>query len=71
MLRELNRQGALLDLSLVSEESIMDGVAIKGHLGSSDHEVVEFKIFSGRRKTATSTLDTRSTDFRMLRKLGG
>lgn len=69
MLRELTRQGALLDLSLVNR--IVDEVAIKGHLGNSDCEVVEFKIISSRRKTATkiSALAMRSRDFRMLGKL--
>ncbi|GAB0186493.1 hypothetical protein GRJ2_001114600 [Grus japonensis] len=71
VLKEPTRKGALLDLLLVNREGLMGEVAIGGRLGHSDHEVVEFKIFGDRRKTATktSTLDMRRADFRLLREL--
>ncbi|GAB0205816.1 hypothetical protein GRJ2_003047200 [Grus japonensis] len=71
LLKEPTRKGALLDLLLVNREGLMGEVAIGGRLGHSDHEVVEFKIFGDRRKTATktSTLDMRRADFRLLREL--
>lgn len=59
VLREPARKGALLDLLLVSGEGLVGEVMIGGYLDHSDNEVVKFKIFSDRRKTATetSTLD--------------
>ncbi|GAB0204012.1 mitochondrial enolase superfamily member 1 [Grus japonensis] len=61
VLKEPMRKGALLDLLLVNREGLVGEVAIGGRLGHSDHEVVEFKIFGDRRKTApkTSTLELR------------
>jgi len=72
VLREPTRKGALLDLLLVKREGLAGKVALSGHLGHSNHEVVEFKTFGDRRKTATktSTLDMERTDFRLLRGLG-
>ncbi|GAB0203307.1 hypothetical protein GRJ2_002796300 [Grus japonensis] len=71
LLKEPTRKGALLDLLLVNREGLVGEVAIGGRLGHSDHEVVEFKIFGDRRKTATktSTLDMGRADFRLLREL--
>ncbi|GAB0207049.1 ubiquitin-associated protein 1 [Grus japonensis] len=71
LLKEPTRKGALLDLLLVNREGLVGEVAIGGCLGHSDHEVVEFKIFGDRRKTATktSTLDMGRADFRLLREL--
>lgn len=51
LLRELTRKSALLDLLLVNGEGLVgEVVARDGHLGRSDHEVVEFKIFGNRKK---------------------
>ncbi|GAB0190604.1 hypothetical protein GRJ2_001525700 [Grus japonensis] len=71
VLKEPMRKGALLDLLLVNREGLVGEVAIGGCLGHSDHEVVEFKIFGDRRKTATktSTLNMGRADFRLLREL--
>lgn len=59
VLRELTRKGVLLDSLLVNREALKGGMVIGGCLGHSDHEVVKFKTFGGRRRTATktSTLD--------------
>ena len=56
----------------MKREGLAGKVALSGHLGHSNHEVVEFKTFGDRRKTATktSTLDMERTDFRLLRGLG-
>ncbi|KAJ7406063.1 hypothetical protein WISP_136041 [Willisornis vidua] len=50
---------------------LVSKVEMGGHLGQSDHEVIEFKISVERRKSAskTSTLDMRRADFRLLREL--
>ncbi|GAB0202528.1 mitochondrial enolase superfamily member 1 [Grus japonensis] len=71
VLKEPTRKGALLDLLLMNREGLLGEMAIGGCLGHSDHEVVEFKIFGDRRKTATktSTLDMGRADFRLLREL--
>ena len=65
------RKGATLDLLLVNREGLVGEVANGGCLGRSDHEVVEFKIFGDRRKTATktSTLNMGKADFGLLREL--
>ncbi|KAJ7406023.1 hypothetical protein WISP_136290 [Willisornis vidua] len=48
----------------------MGKVEIGGHLGHSDHEVIEFKISVDRRKSAskTSALDMRRENFKLLRE---
>ena len=69
VLREPTRKGALLDLLLENREGLVGDVAIGGC--HSDHEVVEFRIYGDRRKTATKTsaLDMGKADFRLLREL--
>lgn len=47
VLRDTKRKVALLDLLLV-DRGLMSKVAMGGHLGHNDHEVVEFKIFGGK-----------------------
>lgn len=68
LLREITREGVLL---LVHRQGLMGEVSIDGHLGHSDQEVVEFKVFGDRMKTATktSTLDMGKAEFRLLREL--
>lgn len=55
---------------LVNRPGLVGEVATGGRLGHRDHEVVEFKTISDKRKTATkaSTLDLRRADFRLLRE---
>ncbi|KAJ7420290.1 Sodium/calcium exchanger 3 [Willisornis vidua] len=71
VLRELTQKNAILGLLLVSRVDLMSKAEIGGHLGHSDHEVIEFKISVDRRKSAnkTSALDMRRADFRLLREL--
>lgn len=55
VLREPTRKGVLLDLLLIKREGLMGEEAVGGCLGCSNHEVVEFKIFGDRKKTAMKT----------------
>ena len=65
------KKGALLVLLLLNTEGHVGDVAIVGHVGLRDHEVVTFKIFGDRRKTATksSTLEMGRADSGLLREL--
>lgn len=47
-----SRADALLDLLLTGKEDLSDDAKVKGSLGCSGHEVVEFKILRGVRQTA-------------------
>lgn len=73
VLREPIRQSPLLVLLLANREGPMGEVANDGHLGHSDHEVVESKIFYDRRKIdiKTSILDMGRAGFRLLSELLG
>lgn len=46
------------------KQRLVDEVATGGHLGHSDHKVVEFNIIGDRKKSASESLalDMRSTD---------
>ena len=50
VLSEPTRKDALLDLLFVNREGLVGDVMVGGCLGHSDHEMVEFKIFSVMRK---------------------
>lgn len=43
VIEEPTRRGALLNLVLSSKEELMGNVNLKGSVGCSDHEVVEFQ----------------------------
>lgn len=68
LLREITREGVLLP---VHRQGLMGEVSVDGHLGHSDQEVVEFKVFGDRRKTATksSTLDMGKAEFKLFGEL--
>ncbi|GAB0184043.1 hypothetical protein GRJ2_000869600 [Grus japonensis] len=61
------RRGAMLDLILTNKEKL------KGSLGCSDHEMVEFKILRTARRVHSklTTLDFRRADFGLFRDLLG
>ncbi|PKU32319.1 adaptin ear-binding coat-associated protein 1 [Limosa lapponica baueri] len=42
LVRELTREGALLDLLFVNREGLVGDVMVEGCLGHSDHEMIEF-----------------------------
>ncbi|KAF1441782.1 hypothetical protein FQV07_0011647, partial [Pygoscelis papua] len=44
VVEEPTRRGAVLDLVLTNKEGLVGNVKLKGSLGCSDHEMVEFKI---------------------------
>ncbi|GAB0178980.1 hypothetical protein GRJ2_000363300 [Grus japonensis] len=73
VIEEPMRRGAMLDLVFTSKESLVGNVKLKGSLGCSDHEMVEFKILRAARSTHSkiTTLDLRRADFGLFRDLLG
>ena len=71
VLRDLTRNGGLLDLMFEKRDGLIGDVMIGGCLGHSDHEMVEFKIFSVMTKKVSrvATLDFRRANFKLFRKL--
>ncbi|GAB0180961.1 nucleoside diphosphate kinase 6 [Grus japonensis] len=67
------RRGAMLDLVLTNKEGLVGNVKLKGGLGCSDHEMVEFKILRTVRRehSKLTTLDLRRADFGVFRNLLG
>ncbi|GAB0183649.1 hypothetical protein GRJ2_000830200 [Grus japonensis] len=67
------RRGAMLDLVLTNKEGLVGNVKVKGSLGCSDHEMVEFKILRAARRVHSklTTLDFRRADFGLFRDLLG
>jgi len=65
------RRCVMLDLVLTNKEGLVGNVKIKGSLGCSDNEVVEFKILRAARRTHTklTALDFRRADFGVFRDL--
>ncbi|GAB0182280.1 hypothetical protein GRJ2_000693300 [Grus japonensis] len=64
-------RGAMLDLVLTNKEGLVGNVKLKGSLGCSDHEKVEFKILREVRRGhgKLTTLDFRRADFGLFRVL--
>ncbi|GAB0203516.1 hypothetical protein GRJ2_002817200 [Grus japonensis] len=73
VIKEPMRRGAMLDLVLTNKERLVGNVKLKGSLGCSDHEMVEFKILRAVRRThgKLTTLDFRRADFGLFRDLLG
>ena len=63
----------MVDLVLTSMEGLVGNVKLKGSLGCSDHEIVEFKICRALRRAHSklTTLDFRRADFGLFRDLLG
>ncbi|MCQ4078456.1 hypothetical protein FK519_27115 [Klebsiella pneumoniae] len=63
----------MLDLVLTNKEGLVGNVELKGSLGCSDHEMVEFKILRAARRVHSklTTLDFRRADFGLFRDLLG
>ncbi|GAB0193175.1 hypothetical protein GRJ2_001782800 [Grus japonensis] len=63
----------MLDLVLTNKEGLVGNVKLKGSLGCSDHEIVEFKILRAARRVCSklTTLDFRRADFGLFRDLLG
>ena len=63
----------MLDLVLTNKEGLVGNVKLKGSLGCSDHEMLEFKILRAARRTHSklTILDFRRADFGLFRDLLG
>ncbi|GAB0209752.1 hypothetical protein GRJ2_003440900 [Grus japonensis] len=63
----------MLDLVLTNKEGLVGDVKLKGSLGCSDHEMVEFRMLRAARGThcKLTTLDFRRADFGLFRDLLG
>ncbi|GAB0208676.1 hypothetical protein GRJ2_003333300 [Grus japonensis] len=63
----------MLDLILTNKEGLVGDVKLKGSLGCSDHEMVEFRILRAVRRAHSklTTLDFRRADFGLFRDLLG
>jgi len=61
----------MLDLVLTNREGLVENMKLKGSLGFSDHEVVEFEILRAMRRARSefTTLDFRRADFGLSRDL--
>ena len=73
VVEEPTRKGALLDLVLMSKEGLVEDVKVGGSLGSSDHEMVNFRILRGgsRPISRIKTLDFRRANFGLFKELPG
>ncbi|GAB0179159.1 hypothetical protein GRJ2_000381200 [Grus japonensis] len=73
VIEEPTRRGAMLDLILTNKEGLVGNVKLKGSLGCSDHEMVEFRILRAVRRVRSklTTLDFRRADFGLFRDLLG
>ncbi|GAB0209462.1 mitochondrial enolase superfamily member 1 [Grus japonensis] len=73
VIEEPTRRGAMLDLLLTNKEGLVGDVKLKGSLGCSDHEMVEFRILRAARRAHSklTTLDLRRADFGLFRDLLG
>jgi len=63
----------MLDLVLTNKEGLVGNVKVKGSLGCSDHEMMEFKILRAARRVCSklTILNFRRADFGLLRDLLG
>ncbi|GAB0179421.1 hypothetical protein GRJ2_000407400 [Grus japonensis] len=70
---EPTMRGAMLDLVSTNKEGLVGNVKLKGSLGCSDHETVEFKILRAARRVHSklTTLAFRRADFGLFRDLLG
>ncbi|GAB0204721.1 hypothetical protein GRJ2_002937700 [Grus japonensis] len=73
VIEEPTRRGAMLDLVLTNKEGLVGNVKLKGSLGCSDHDMVEFKILRAARRVHSklTTPDFKRADFGLFRDLLG
>jgi len=71
VLEEPMRRGALLDLVLMDKKGLVENVKVGGSLGSSDHEMVNFRILGGgsRAISRNKILDFRRANFGLFKEL--
>ncbi|GAB0205517.1 hypothetical protein GRJ2_003017300 [Grus japonensis] len=73
VIEEPMRGGAMLDDVLTNKEGLRRNVKLRGNLGCSDHEMVEFRILRTARRAHSklNTLDFKRADFGLFRDLFG
>ncbi|GAB0205871.1 hypothetical protein GRJ2_003052700 [Grus japonensis] len=73
VIEEPTRRGAMLDLILTNKKGLVGDVKLKGSLGCSDHETVEFRILRAARRACSklTTLAFSRADFGLFRDLLG
>jgi len=73
VIKEPMRRGAMLDLVLTNKEGLVGNMNLKGSLGCSEHETMEFKILRAVRRAHSklTALDFRRADFGLFRDLLG
>ena len=71
LVRELTWGSNILDLLFVNREGLVGVVKVGGHLGQSDHEMLDFSILvePWRRFSKTAALDFRGADFSLFRTM--
>ncbi|RMC22044.1 hypothetical protein DUI87_02915 [Hirundo rustica rustica] len=71
LVSEPTRGRTMLDQLFTNRDGLVGDVVVEGHLGHSDHEIVEFSIFGEVRRSINKTLilDFRSADFDLFRRL--
>jgi len=70
LVSEPTREGAPLDLFFANRDGLVGDVMVRGHLGHSDHEMIEFSVPGEVRRgvSRAATLDLQRADFGLLRK---
>ncbi|GAB0205636.1 hypothetical protein GRJ2_003029200 [Grus japonensis] len=73
VIEEPTRRGAMLGLILTNKEDLVGDVKLKGSLGCSDHEMVEFRILRAARRALSklTALDFSRADFGLFRDVLG
>ena len=71
VVREPKRGKKILYLLFVNRDYLVGDVKVGGHLGQSDHEMLDFSILveSWRGVSRTATLDLQRADFNLLRTM--
>ena len=67
LVKEPTRGSKILDLLFVNREGLVGNVKVGGHLGHSDHEMLDFLVEPWRGVSRTATLDFQRADFNLFR----
>ena len=67
LVKEPMRGSKILDLLFVNREGLVGDVKVGGHLGHSDHEMLDFSVLAESRRgvSRTATLDFQRADFNL------
>ena len=71
LVKEPTRGSKILDLLFVNRKGLVGDVKVGGHLGQSDHEMLDFAILVEPRRgvSRTATLDFQWADFNLFRTM--